>query len=469
MTNFPEKTFNKITIVDQPAKQDDSTLVPTTNWVRNVLGTEYDLTKYLKLNDTVSQTVTGNVVFDNIEVANVTDWSSNHAVNASTTDSRYIRSNDSSSQTISSIILVPEVTDFTTKQILGASTAEGRYVKLNSSSLQTLTSNLNFIGTEFYWKNSVNGGNSKISFTGTDTGITSLNFFTNSSNTIGASITASGAGVLSGLTFNSSSVIVPRVTNWSVNQAVDAVSSDSRYLRLNNPSTQIVSGPVTFSGVTNVVTQPSSDNSTKAASTAFVTSGLNAEVTNRTTAISNEATIRANADTNLNNTKLNISGGTITGNLTVNGSLLANGNSSRVYNSSANKWGNMYVDNTGYYTFDLNGGSPSNSSGNLSWMRLYPDGNLRTNLGTVAFLSNIPSTNDDSLLKTQVFNVPYVGRYNVVTFPKPFTSIPMVFIQPLFGGTPSFNNCQIANKTTTGFLYTGHDGMSIDVLAFGYM
>ena len=84
MTNFPEKTFNQLTIVDQPPEPDDSTLVPTTNWVRNVLRQEYDLTKYLKLSDDNTQTVTGNVVFDNIDVANVTDWTSNQAVNAVT-------------------------------------------------------------------------------------------------------------------------------------------------------------------------------------------------------------------------------------------------------------------------------------------------------------------------------------------------------------------------------------------------
>ena len=421
MTNFPEKTFNKITIVDQPPEPDDSTLVPTTNWVRNVLRKEYDLTKYLKLSDTDSQTVTGNVVFDNIDVADVTDWTSKQAVNAVTSDSRYIRSNDSNSQTITSIILVPEITDFTNEQILGAKTADARYVKLNSSSTQTVTSNLNFIGSNFSWKNSVNGGNSKISFTGTDTGITSLNFFTNSSSNVGASIIASGGGTLSGLTFNSSSVMVPRVTNWSVNQAVDAVSADNRYLRLNNTSVQTVSGPVTFSGVTNVVTQPASDSSTKAASTAFVTSGLNTEIENRTTAITNEATIRANADTNLNNTKLNISGGTITGNLIVNGSLLANGNSSRVYNSAANKWGNIYIDNSGNYTFDLQGGSPSNSSGNLSWLRLYPDGNLRTNLGTVAFNTIITTSGD--------VNTP--GSYTIFKTPNPST--PSGFVYRIVG------------------------------------
>ena len=91
---------------------------------------------------------------------------------------------------------------------------------------------------------------------------------------------------------------------------------------------------------------------------------------------------------------MNISGGTITGNLTIDGYLLVNGNSSRVYNSAANKWGNMYIDNAGNYTFDLQGGSPSNSSGNLSWLRLYPDGNLRTNLGTVAFNTIITTSGD---------------------------------------------------------------------------
>lgn len=470
MTNFPEKTFNQLTIVDQPVESDDSTLVPTTNWVRNVLRQEYDLSKYLKLSDDNTQTVTGNVVFNNIDVANVTDWTSNQAVNAVTSDGRYIRSNDTDTQTITSIVLVPTVTDWSKEQIIGASDADNRYVRLNSSTTQTITSNLNFIGTEFYWKNSVGStGHSKISFSGNDAGSTSLNFYTTSSATIGSSITSTGLGPTSNINLSTSSVTVPSVTDWTKTQAVDAVSADNRYLRLNDSNTQTVSGPIVFSnsvdftGNTTVITQADSDNSTKAASTAYVTS-----------LITKEALARSTADTNLDNTKLNISGGEVTGNLTIDknltidGNLLVNGNSSRVYNSASNKWGNMYIDNAGNYTFDLNDGSPSNSAGALSWLRLYPDGNLRTNLGTVAFQSNIPIAgtingggyytkiplNDGTgrSILTQAFTA-WAGNWDNITFPIPFSSTPQVVmsIQHDDDGNSNIINFRVGTITNTYF------------------
>ena len=80
--------------------------------------------------------------------------------------------------------------------------------------------------------------------------------------------------------------------------------SDTRYLMLASTALQTVTGAVTFSGITRVPTVSAGDNSTNAASTAFVTM-----------AVTSEATARATADA----LKANLAGGnTFTGTQTVN-------------------------------------------------------------------------------------------------------------------------------------------------------
>lgn len=101
----------------------------------------------------------------------------------------------------------------------------------------------------------------------------SIKISTSGNSTPDITLTGSGGGSTTNtgiLELDCSEFLIPAVSDWTKSQAVDSISSDSRYIQLASTSTQNVSTPLTFSGEINVPTVEVGDNSTKAASTAFV-------------------------------------------------------------------------------------------------------------------------------------------------------------------------------------------------------
>ena len=139
---------------------------------------------------------------------------------------------------------------------------------------------------------------------------------------------------------------------------------------------------------------------------------------------------------------LTVNSGIVTNWLQVKGATWTLGNSSAVYNGVVNRWSNSYVDNGGAATWDLNNGSPSNSTGNLNWFRLYTDGNLRTGKGAVAFDSDIANLQNQingkqpagNYVATNNANTRFycwnttAGSGDTIYFPVPFTDVNSIVI-----------------------------------------
>ena len=121
----------------------------------------------------------------------------------------------------------------------------------------------------------------------------------------------------------------------------------------------------------------------------------------------------------LDSQKLGYSGGQVNY-LRVGTSLFVLGNECAVYNSAANAWVNTYVDSNGNATWDLNGGSPDNNTGNKNWFRMAPNGHLQTGKGTVAFQDDLPVGVDQRI---QSFSVS-IADGGSITFPVAFSGVP---------------------------------------------
>lgn len=166
--------------------------------------------------------------------------------------------------------------------------------------------------------------------------------------------------------------------------------------------------------------------------------------------------------------KLNVSGGQVSW-LRVSQNLWVFGNQCAVYNGVSNAWVNTYVDGSGNATWDLNGGSPDNNTGNKNWFRLHPDGSLYTGKGTVAFEGDFVasglfdgsqgSTTSGTIVGgtwmrvgntlTQNLVIKNIGG-GTVTFPFEFSGNDdqvTVFVQD---GTGSNNTYTTGSITTTG-------------------
>ncbi|OAZ72439.1 hypothetical protein SRCM100623_00978 [Acetobacter pasteurianus] len=155
----------------------------------------------------------------------------------------------------------------------------------------------------------------------------------------------------------------------------------------------------------------------------------------------------------LDSQKLGYSGGQVNY-LRVGTSLFVLGNECAVYNSAVGAWVNTYVDSNGNATWDLNGGSPDNNTGNKNWLRMAPDGHLQTGKGTVAFSADLPSLPGNTL---QIWHVDNVTSMSTISFPKAFSSIPLgIWCQDMDGG--NVDNATIRNRTNTGFqVQTGNN------------
>ena len=215
-----------------------------------------------------STTNTGTLELNCLEflIPAVSDWTKSQAVDSISSDNRYIKI--SGDQTISSnwdftgAVKVPTVEE-TDSSTNAASTAYVSSVISTISSIK-LDADNTFTGTNTFDVSPViptadSGDNS--------TKAASTAFVTNS---ISGKANLSGGNTFTGIQ------LVDSVTDWTTNQVVDAKSSDSRYIQLASTSTQNVSTPLTFSGEINVPTVEVGDNSTNAASTAFVYNSFHA-------------------------------------------------------------------------------------------------------------------------------------------------------------------------------------------------
>lgn len=175
----------------------------------------------------------------------------------------------------------------------------------------------------------------------------------------------------------------------------------------------------------------------------------------------------------LDSQKLGYSGGQVNY-LRVGTSLLVLGNECAVYNSAANAWVNVYVDSNGNATWDLNGGSPDNNTGNKNWFRMSSDGRLQTGNGTVAFSGDLPFL--DANLRQQVWVVDNCSDGDIVNIPTPFKTTVGVTGQDM---TPesrysSINPVKIPSDYVTGNQFKVQiwsSGINRRVLfvAYGYM
>lgn len=137
------------------------------------------------------------------------------------------------------------------------------------------------------------------------------------------------------------------------------------------------------------------------------------------TELDTETTNRESADNALDSQKLGYSGGQVNY-LRVGTSLFVLGNECAVYNSAANAWVNIYVDSNGNATWDLNGGSPDNNTGNKNWLRMAPDGSITTSKGSVAFQADLPI---DANQRIQSFSVS-IADGGSIDFPVKFSGVP---------------------------------------------
>lgn len=166
--------------------------------------------------------------------------------------------------------------------------------------------------------------------------------------------------------------------------------------------------------------------------------------------------------------KLDVSGGQVNY-LRVGTSLFVLGNECAVYNSAVGAWVNTYVDSNGNATWDLNGGSPDNNTGNKAWFRMAPDGHLWTGKGNVALQSDLPFadknlrwfvvrelvTKDGSGQSTHIFPVAFAARTQPFVLPvgsrednTRYSSLPMISLD-------SADNPLISNTGMTLYWSTG--------------
>lgn len=198
--------------------------------------------------------------------------------------------------------LIPTVSDWAKSQAVDTISSDNRYIKISGD--QTISSNWNFTGavkvpTVEETDSSTNAAStafvssviSSISsikldanntFTGQNTfdvsplvpTVTSGDSSTYAASTAFVANSLSGKANLSGGNTFTGIQLVDDVTDWTTGQIVNAKSSDARYIQLSSTNTQNVSTPLTFSGKINVPTVEVGDNSTNAASTAFVTNSF---------------------------------------------------------------------------------------------------------------------------------------------------------------------------------------------------
>lgn len=168
--------------------------------------------------------------------------------------------------------------------------------------------------------------------------------------------------------------------------------------------------------------------------------------------------------------KLDISGGQVNY-LRVGTYVHVLGNQCAVYNSGAGAWVNTYVDNSGNATWDLNGGSPDNNTGNRSWLRMAPDGHLQTGKGPVAFLEDISITSPDENTLIQHFSVGSTPTMARIKFPIRFGGIPRVLVnatQPPGGTTVlPVNPGGVDAAGFTAVIWSGNTAWGLDIIAIG--
>lgn len=172
----------------------------------------------------------------------------------------------------------------------------------------------------------------------------------------------------------------------------------------------------------------------------------------------------------LDSQKLGYSGGQVNY-LRVGTSLCVLGNECAVYNSAANAWVNTYVDSNGNATWDLNGGSPDNNTGNKNWLRMAPDGGVTTGKGTVAFSGDISITSPDENTLIQHFAVGSTPTMARIDFPIKFGGIPRVIVnatQPAGGTTVlPVNPGGVDEAGFTAVIWSGSTAWGLDIIAVG--
>ena len=209
------------------------------------------------------------LICSTFKIPSVSNWSITQAVDAMSADARYLKSSGdqsvTSDWTFSGSIKVPTMvsTDSSTN---AASTAFVTSAISSISGYAKLDSDNTFTGTNTFDVSPIvptpDSGDSSTKTASTAFVMTELETKAN----------LSGGNTFTGVQ------LVDAVTDWTKHQIVDASSADSRYLILSDTTTQTVSGNVTFSGTTEVPTLASTDSSTNAASTAFVSSLLSSSL-----------------------------------------------------------------------------------------------------------------------------------------------------------------------------------------------
>ncbi|WP_339077069.1 hypothetical protein QQM41_10165 [Acetobacter sp. AC2005] len=291
--------------------------------------------------------------------------------------------------------------------------------------------------------------------------------------------------------------LVQNVADFTSQEAIPAAQADGRYLqRVSSVNTSLDFAP-NYAGINRTsgaiwlqykddggtdryaFAQPSGDYATQAwADGRYISSPFNPTTDYRITAISRNKTsggIFAYAEDD-SNTQLQAAGECVlkTGDtiswLQVSGATWTLGNSSAVYNSAVSRWTNSYVDSSGSATWDLNGGSPSNSTGNINWLRLDTNGSIRTGKGAVALTSQLPFT--DQNLRVQVFNAT-ASNGAFVTLPQAFSTLVGVTAQQHSSGGEGIRPIRIETNVFRGngfnvSIWSEGGGIQYTFVAYGY-
>lgn len=269
---------------------------------------------------------------------------------------------------------------------------------------------------------------------------------------IQGSLTVSDGVDLKGSLTVEGTTLVPSVTDWTSKQAVSASDADGRYVKSVDDGTNIridsaginkqtgVAWVHTGSGFTNL--QAAGDYATN-------------------TALNNEATTRADADADLNNSKANLSGGnSFTGDQSVSGSVIASSHNGSDAHGGL-RWGGYLNGNISGYTYNnynlymceivgsdpyvdlqvnFSGTNAIGGSGRTDFTFHGISGRIGTILGDCAVMSDLSnyvpmstynsdfSTSDSRIInlayshKIQVFTATVSGSSQTVTFPEAFSS-----------------------------------------------
>lgn len=366
--------------------------VPGTSTSNNVATTNWIDSNYVALSKATTQTINGPITFSSKTlVPNVDDWTSNEAIPAVQADGRYARDG--------AVFNIGENTNTNNSNILYGSACRLSFQDDNNLVIYDTSSNsaiFQLSENSISWKgNNLALDNEKVNRSGDSmTG----HLWNTSWISAGANGGWNGARTNTGDYGWTNGIEVGNPTNNGAYRASIQITDV-----LNNGSSN-TSG-INFTGY-------DSANNTYQWYLAW-----NGNIQTPKGLVAFESDL-SNLQNQINN-RVQKTGDTISW-LQVSGATWTLGNSSAVYNSAVNRWTNSYVDSTGNATWDLNGGSPSSNSGNLSWLRMASDGSLQTSKGVVAFQSDLPL---DANQRIQSFSVS-IADGGSITFPVAFSGVP---------------------------------------------